>query len=89
VDTRIVAISADSGSTSRALAARLKIPFPLLSDPQLRTIRAYGVREGGHENAVPAVFVVRRDGKVAWRKIAARPSVDEILRQAKRVRSIY
>ncbi len=84
-----MAISADSVSTSRALAAQLKIPFPLLSDPKLRAIRAYGVREGGHHNAVPAVFVIRRDGKVAWRKIAVRPSVDEILREARRVRTWY
>ena len=84
-----MAISADSPAQVRRLAKKLKIPFPLLSDPKLLTIRAYGVREKGRRIAVPSVFVIRKDGTIYWRHVGSRiwdrPSIDTILKQVRRV----
>ena len=74
---------------SLELADKREIPFPLLSDPQLRVIVAFGVKEVGAEIAVPSVFLVDQKGMVLWRhvgeSISNRPSPKkllEIIRQA-------
>lgn len=85
-----MAISADNVEKGKALAASLKIPFPLLADPELHTIRAFGVREQDRRIAVPATFLIRRDGQVAWRHvggtISSRASVDVLLREIAKIR---
>ena len=68
---------------SRKLTGRLGLRFPLLSDPGLRVIAAYGVAMAGRPIAVPAVFVVDRDRKILHRHIGTsvtdRPSPEAIL----------
>ena len=72
-DAEVVAISVDPPERSRELAAAHAIEFPILSDPQLEAIDAFGVRHvgGGLEGDIarPAVFVVDRSGAVAWREL--------------------
>lgn len=79
----IWAISADTVSTSAALARSLHVSFPLPSDPDLNVVRAFGVESSGSGVALPSVFVVGRDGRVAYRHVGAnqadRAGVDEIL----------
>ncbi len=81
---QIVAISVDSKERSASLAERLGVPFPLLSDPTLTAIEAYGVAMAGSELAVPATFVVDRDRRILRRYVGEtqfdRPSVDFLLR---------
>ncbi len=56
-----------------------ELGFPLLADPECAAIRAYGVLHerggpGGTDIAVPAHFLVRPDGSIAWRYVAGRIS---------------
>jgi len=68
---RPVAISVDEPSLSRDLAQKAGYTFPILSDPDTRAIRAYGLlHEGagvkGHDVARPAEFLVDQSGTVRW-----------------------
>lgn len=70
-----------------ALATRLDLHFPLLSDADLRVAAAYGVAMSGRDIAVPSVFVVRPDRVIAWKCVgetmADRPGVEEVLAQVR------
>ncbi len=76
-------MSVDDPSTSRSLAETLGLRFPIVSDEQRKLIRKYGVLDAENDIAWPALFVIGRDGKVAWRSLADSPSkragVNEIL----------
>lgn len=84
----VLAISTDTVEDAARLARRRKIDFPLLADPELSVIDAYGLRheKGGPYGDVarPAVFILDRDGRVAWRdltgnwRVRVRP--EEVLR---------
>ena len=81
----IVAVSADSPAESVAYAEEQFIAFPLLSDPKLVAITAWGVRMEGGDIAVPATFVVRKDGRIQWRYVGetqADFATDETIRAA-------
>ncbi len=79
----LVAISADSASRCGALAKKLGVDFPLLSDPDLAVIRRWGVADEENGIAWPAVYVVGRDGNIAWRSLTEnytkRPTSQEII----------
>lgn len=48
------------------------IEYPLLADPDLVAIDAYGVRHPGgmgHDIARPATFLIDRRGRIAWRDL--------------------
>lgn len=67
-DVVVVGISTDSLSTHSRFAARLGIPFRLLSDPNQEVARKYG----SHSNrGFPrrTVFVIGPDGRVAYRNM--------------------
>ena len=79
----LVGISVDPIENNRAMVDKLLLSFPLLSDPEGRVIKEYGVwvdSEGGI--ARPSIFAVRRDGSIGWRYIgndyADRPTDDEL-----------
>ena len=76
-------ISVDSHEDSVALAARKGITVPLLSDPDMTVISAYGVAMEGQDIAVPATFIVGPDGAIVWRYIGEsmsdRPNAARIL----------
>lgn len=69
----VLAISTDPVDAGKKLAADLNIKYPLLSDPDLKTIDAYGVRHpGGNDSkdiARAATFVVDRNGNIRWRDL--------------------
>ncbi|MBK8264543.1 MAG: peroxiredoxin family protein [Nannocystis sp.] len=68
----IVGISADPPEDSKKFAAKLGIEFPLVQDVGLGIARAYGVVDG--EVAIPAVFVISREGVIVWQYIGERSS---------------
>lgn len=80
---RIAAIAVDGALALRDVAASERVSFPLLSDEWLKVSLAYGVAMEGEARPVPAVFIVRQDGTVAWKYVAAsfsdRPSADQVL----------
>ena len=79
----MAAISVDSGEESQELVARLGLSFPLLSDPQMRVITAYGVAMQGQDIAVPSVFIVDKLRRIQWRYVgetqADRPTNSTLL----------
>ena len=83
-DVTLVALSVDSPSDSAELAAELGLTFPLLSDRRLSAVRAYGVEDAQNGIAWPAIFVIGRDGRIAWRSLSqtykVRAASEEILR---------
>jgi peroxiredoxin len=80
----VVGISADPADDSRALRDKLGLDFPLLLDPQLVAIRAWGVADEPNEIAWPAVFLVDAAGRITWRSLSrtykVRPGTNELLR---------
>jgi peroxiredoxin len=87
----LAAISADAAEESVALADKLAIGFPLLSDTDLRAATAWGVAMQGKDIAVPATFVVLPDRRVFWKKVGEsvtdRADNDEILEVVERARA--
>lgn len=93
-DLKLYAISIDPPEVSKDFAAKLaadgrgEITFPLLSDPDHRTIDAYGLHDpaydGGKFAGIPhaAVYVIDKKGIVAWAKIESnyreRPTNDDV-----------
>jgi peroxiredoxin len=68
---QIAAISVDSPRESSDLARSQGYTFPLLCDPDMAAIRAYGVLhqhggEHGQDIARPAEFLVDRSGTIRW-----------------------
>jgi peroxiredoxin len=84
----VIAICVDSVETNREVSERLGLDFPILSDPDLAAIDAFGLRHpggspyGGGDVSRPAVFVVR-DGVVRWRHLTdnwrVRPRAGDLL----------
>ena len=74
-DVVVVGISSDPIDTHGRFAARLGLPFRLLSDPDQRVARKYGSYDSsGYPRRT--VFVVGADGKVKYRNMhfdAAKP----------------
>jgi peroxiredoxin len=84
----VVAISADPLEDSVALASKLGLGFPLLSDTDLAAATRWGVAMKGQDIAVPATFVVLADRTVFWRKVGERmtdlPSNEEVMEVVER-----
>jgi len=79
----LAGISVDPIENNRAMVEKLLLPFPLLSDPEGRVIKEWGVwndADGGV--AKPSIFAVRRDGSIPWKYVgndyADRPTDDEL-----------
>ena len=66
-EASVVGISVDSPEESKLLATELGLSFALLSDPSAAVIEKYGVKMAHEQLAVPAVFIIRTDGSIAWR----------------------
>ena len=93
-NVRLFAISVDPPDVSKEFAGKLaadglgEINFPLLSDPEHRTIDAYGLHDPAYDGEKfagiphPAVYVIDKNGIVAWAKVESnyrvRPTNDEI-----------
>lgn len=83
---KLVAISADSAEDSRGLEERIgPFEFPLLSDPGVKVAQRYGVAMKGEDIAVPSMFIVMPDRRVAWKYVGEnpkdRPAVEQMLEQ--------
>jgi len=76
---RVVGVSVDSQFTLRAWADQLELQFPLLSDFNKETARAYGALEDDYFGmkgvSKRAAFVIDADGKVVYRWITDDDSV--------------
>lgn len=86
LNARVLAASVDSQFTLKVWADQLKLPFPLLSDFNKETARAYGALYedlmGLKGIAKRAAFVIDKEGIVRYRWVSedadALPKFDEI-----------
>ena len=65
----VLPVSADSVASHVAWASEMKFPFALVSDPNLEVADLYGSRVPGRSAANRTVFVIGKDGNVAWREM--------------------
>jgi len=91
---KLFAISVDPPDVSKSFVDKIAsdgkgaINFPLLSDPEHKTIDAYGLRDPAYNGQKvegiphPAVYVIDKQGKVGWARIESdykqRPANEEI-----------
>ena len=68
-DVVVLPVSADSIASHVAWASEMKFPFALVSDPGLKVADLYGSHARGRAAASRTVFVVGKDGNVAWREL--------------------
>ncbi len=68
-DVVVLPVSADSIASHVAWASEMKFPFALVSDPNLEVADLYGSHAPGRSAASRTVFVVGKDGNVAWREL--------------------
>jgi len=61
-----------------AYAARLRLPFPLLSDPGLTVARAYGAVRPDGRSIARSVALVDRDGEIVYSQAGA-PGAEIVL----------
>jgi peroxiredoxin len=82
----LVAISADTQEDSRGFTKDLGLRMPLLADPELKVISAYGVAMEGKDIAVPSTFVLDETGAIRWHYVGEnmkdRPAAQILLDQA-------
>ena len=76
-------ISVDPVENNRAMVEKLLLPFPLLSDPEGRVIKEWGVwTDGDGGIARPSIFAVDKDGTIGWQYIGTdygdRPTDEEL-----------
>ena len=87
----VVAISVDPPEHSRIMIKRLGLDFPVLSDSDQATQKAFGVQNPDTlELALHAVFVINEEREVVYRKIAGRrPLSQELLDAIDHARGQY
>lgn len=72
----VLGVSVDSHHANTAFAERLGLSFPLLSDFRRETSAAYGVLIEEALTSGRALFVIDREGRVAYRDVS--PTRDQI-----------
>ena len=65
----VLPVSADSVASHVAWSSEMKFPFALVSDPTLAVADLYGSHAPGRPVASRTVFVIGKDGNVAWREL--------------------
>ena len=68
-DVVVLPISVDDVATHASWAADMHFPFPLLADPDLAVASRYGSKIPDRAMASRTVFVVGKDGRIAWRDL--------------------
>jgi peroxiredoxin len=73
LDAVILGISVDSHYSNQAFADRLRLSYPLLSDFRREASEAYGVLLGERGVSGRALFVVDKQGRLAYRDVSDDP----------------
>jgi thioredoxin-dependent peroxiredoxin len=68
-DVVVLPISVDSIPSHVSWASEMKFPFPLVSDPSLAIADTYGSHVPGRATSGRTVFVIGKDGRVAYREL--------------------
>jgi peroxiredoxin len=73
LETDILAISPDDIDKARDTATRYKIPFKLLSDPDLGVISEYSVFNDLENGDDASIFIIDKDGKIRYKHVGKVP----------------
>jgi len=82
LDAQVVAISVDAPFSNKAWADKNNISFPILSDYNRDAVKAYDVYHSdfaglmGYTAAKRAVFVLDKDGNIAYSWVSDNPGVE-------------
>ncbi len=74
LETDVLAISPDDVDKTRDTVTRYKIPFRLLSDPNLKVIREYSVFDDLENGDDASVFIIDKNGKIRYKCVGIVPS---------------
>jgi thioredoxin-dependent peroxiredoxin len=79
------AASVDTPETNKKYAEELGVNYPILSDPDKKVARAYGVITGDRPYASRWTFYIGRDGKILYidKQINVASSASDILARLK------
>ena len=67
----MLAISPDSPAEQAETAEEHSLRFPLLSDPDLAAIKAFGIgfQKGEQRLPVPSIYIVNKKGKIRFQYV--------------------
>ena len=68
----VLGVSIDAPEAAARLVKELNLPFPILSDPRMEVIRAYGMKGAGMDMADMGYVVIDKQGRVRTRQIDRR-----------------
>lgn len=75
-EAQVLAICVDPSNENAKVVNELKLEYPILSDPDFKAIKPYGLLHkgamspaGASDLARPAVYVIDREGVVQWRAL--------------------
>lgn len=68
----MLGLSIDTPPQAARLAKDLALPFPILSDPRMKTIRAYGMQGAGMQMGEMGYVVIDKQGRIRTRRIDRR-----------------
>ena len=71
VEAVVLGVSVDSHHSNQAFAERLRLSFPLLSDFHREVSAAYGVLNEQRGTSRRALFVIDKQGVIAYRDVSA------------------
>ena len=77
VEGRLLAVSVDPPGRSLQVVSKNSLNFSILSDVDREVIRLYGLFHAkgapdGSDIAIPAMFLVDREGRIVWRRVSSR-----------------
>lgn len=88
-NAKLVAVSVDSPEDSKEFKEDKELTLPLLSDPTMKIISAYGVAMKGDDIAVPSTFVIDSTRTIRWIYVGEtqmdRPAAEILLEEAEKV----
>lgn len=65
-DAQIIAVSVDEQEQSDRFRTEHRLPFPVVGDPERKIVRAYGVPASSSGYATRSVFLIDKQGKIAY-----------------------
>lgn len=79
-------VSVDAPAKAAELKQKLSLSYPVLSDPNGKVARRWGVLDESTEIAKPATFMVKKGGQIIYRKVGMnpddRPHADDLVKRA-------
>jgi peroxiredoxin len=90
---RLVGITPEDKETNATQKAELEVPFELLADTELTTIRDYGLyhvdEPKGRHLPYPTTYLIDTEGRLRWRYVGTetrdRPTLDDLRRAMERL----